>query len=401
MTALPSHRRATAAASFGGWAGDAFDVQLFSLALPLLLASWQLSPAMAGSIASASLAAAAVGGTLGGALSDSLGRVRLLLASVLLVSAATLACALAQVPWHLLVAKSIQGLGFGAEWSVGAVLMAEAAPPQRRGRYLGFMQSAWAVGGLGAVLVYVANTALWPPQSAWRLMFLFGIAPAGLVLWLRARLPQDLPSRAPARARPRRNRRLILRRVALTALIGLGAHGGYHSLFTWIPTLLRTWRNYPATWTGLVLVLMTAAFGVGCIAAGYMADRYGRRPAIAAFAAGSVLASALFSQVGDDPATALLLALPTGFCAGGTPAVLGTWFSELFPAGMRGAGVGFSYNGGRLAGALLPALIGWASARYPLDLLVAVVAAASYGLVLVLLPALPETRGHDLHGAFP
>jgi hypothetical protein len=68
----------------------------------------------------------------------------------------------------------------------------------------------------------------------------------------------------------------------------------------------------------------------------------------------------------------------------------------MFPASIRGASVGLAYNGGRLASALLPGLIGWASAMLPLDQLVGIVAASSYGLVLLILPFLPETRDASL-----
>lgn len=124
------------AGSFGGWAGDAFDYQLYGLALPLMLAAWQLTPAMAGSIATASLIAAAIGGMAGGALSDRFGRLAVLQGSIALVAGVTLVSAFVTAPWQLLVARSFQGLGLGAEWSVGAVLLAEYAPSARRGRFL-------------------------------------------------------------------------------------------------------------------------------------------------------------------------------------------------------------------------------------------------------------------------
>ena len=78
----PTDRKAVAAASFGGWAADAFDYQLFGLALPLMLANWHLSPQQAGSIITFGLGCAAVGGPLGGHLADRFGRIRILTISI-------------------------------------------------------------------------------------------------------------------------------------------------------------------------------------------------------------------------------------------------------------------------------------------------------------------------------
>lgn len=393
----PQHgRRRTVIASFGGWASDAFDYQLFGLALPLLLASRQLSAHDAGSIISVALACAAIGGPIGGYLADRVGRTRILTWSILLVTITTFAAAFVSAPWQLMLLKGAQGLGFGAEWSVGAVMLAEIAPARRRGLFLGLMQSAWAVGWTCAVLVYLGATSWLPPEIAWRAMFVFGIVPAGLVFWLRRRLPDDAIASRPARGQSVPLTASLLRRLLLASLIGLGAHGGFHSLFTWLPALLRIVRLYPPALTGLALLLMTFAFAAGCIAAGYLADRLGRRPVIALFALCSALFALLFALTDNGPVATMLLALPVGFAAGGTPAVLGSWYAEMFPAPIRGASVGLAYNGGRLASALLPGLIGWASATTPLAHLVGIVAASSYGLVLLILPFLPETHGANL-----
>jgi MFS family permease len=362
--------------------------------LPLLLTHWALTPQMAGSIASTSLAAAAIGGIGGGWLSDRLGRLRLLQGAILLAALATAACALAQSPAQLLAARGVQGLGFGAEWAVGAVLLGEHVRDEHRGHDLGVMQSAWAVGWAGAVAVFLLATMLLPPALAWRGMFLAGLLPALLVLWLRRKASAyDAPLGTAGRLEA-----VLFKRLALAGLIGLGAHGGYHSLFTWLPTLLRRDAGYSHTSVAIILFLMTAGFAIGCVVAGRLADRRGRRISIAVFATLSI-AAALAITMGLATSTyGALLAAPIGFAAGGTPAVLGTWFTELFPPAIRGAGVGFAYNAGRVASALIPGAIGWSSGAAALALLVGIAAATSYCLILIVLPLLPETRGRPLAG---
>lgn len=385
-------RRLVRVGSFAGWGADAFDYQLYSLALPLLLTHWSLTPRMAGSIASTSLVAAAIGGIGGGWLSDRLGRLRLLQGAILLAALATAAGALAQTPTQLLLARGLQGLGFGAEWSVGAVLLAEHVRDERRGRELGVMQSAWAVGWAAAVIVFIVATTLLKPALAWRAMFLTGLLPALLVVWLRRHATAfDSCARL-----LRRSEAVPYRRLLLAGLIGLGAHGGYHSLFTWLPTLLRLDSGLSHWSLGAVLFLMTAGFALGCVVAGRLADRIGRRSCLAVFACLSVGAALIIAAGLVTATSGVLLAVPIGFAAGGTPAVLGTWFAELFPPTIRGAGVGFAYNAGRIASALIPGVIGWSSGVAPLAVLVGIAAAASYALILIVLPLLPETRGRSL-----
>jgi hypothetical protein len=69
----------------------------------------------------------------------------------------------------------------------------------------------------------------------------------------------------------------------------------------------------------------------------------------------------------------------------------------LYPTELRGAGQGFGYNIGRGIGAVGPAAIGVAAARVGLSDALAL-AALSYGLCLVALLFLPETRGKQLTG---
>src|ERR1700755_888068 len=82
-------------ASFGGWALDAFDVQMFSLTIPALIAAFAITRADAGLLGSVTLFFGAFGGWLGGALGDRFGRVKALQTTVLTFAVATFACALA------------------------------------------------------------------------------------------------------------------------------------------------------------------------------------------------------------------------------------------------------------------------------------------------------------------
>ena len=193
-------------ASFGGWALDALDVQMFGLAIPALIAAFGISKADAGLLGSVTLFFGAFGGWLGGALGDRFGRVKALQITVLTFALATFACAFAMSYTQLLVLKAIQGLGFGAEWAVGAVLMAEIIRPEHRGKALGSVQSAWAVGWGAAVLLSALVFTYAPADIAWRVLFAIGLLPALLIIYIRRGLkepPRAVAADAKSRSSPR------------------------------------------------------------------------------------------------------------------------------------------------------------------------------------------------------
>ena len=81
-----------------------------------------------------------------GIVADRYGRTRALISSILIYSVFTAACGLAQTVAQLAVFRVFLGLGMGGEWASGAALVSETWPAEHRGKALGFMQSAWAVG---------------------------------------------------------------------------------------------------------------------------------------------------------------------------------------------------------------------------------------------------------------
>src|SRR5438552_10468720 len=98
-------------ACFGGWALDAFDVQIFSFAIPALIAALALSNANVGLIATATLLTSAFGGWFAGILADRFGRVRTLQITILWFAFFTFLCGFAQNYGQLLAFRALMGLG--------------------------------------------------------------------------------------------------------------------------------------------------------------------------------------------------------------------------------------------------------------------------------------------------
>ncbi|WP_457105378.1 MFS transporter [Methylobacterium sp. P5_C11] len=393
----PVERR-TVWACLGGWSLDALDVQMFSLAMPALIATFRLSAPQAGLLGAVTLVAAASGGWLGGLAADRIGRVRTLQITVLWFAVATFLAAFAQSFAQLMILKALQGIGFGAEWAAGAALIAEAIRPEHRGKALGAVQAGWALGWGAAVLLATAAFSLLDQESAWRALFACGLAPALLILFLRRAVPEPDRSRGPTgRGRAPAGPLAIfspglLRVTVIATLVGLGAHGGFHALFTWLPTYLRAERGASVLGTGLYLAVIIVAFGLGCLVAGGLVDRLGRRRTVALYAAGCMILVVLYLLVPVDGTGLLLLGAPLGFCTAGIPASLAALFSELFPDGLRGTGMGFCYSAGRLASALMPLGVGLLSEVCGLGPAIGLSAIGAYGLVLLAVALLPDRQ---------
>jgi MFS family permease len=393
----PVERR-TFWASFGGWALDALDVQMFSLAIPALIVAFGISKAEAGFLGSITLFFGAFGGWFGGALGDRFGRVKALQITVATFAVATFACAFVTDYPQLMVLKAIQGLGFGAEWACGAVLMAEIIGAQHRGKALGAVQSAWAIGWGAAVLLSALIFTYAPKDIAWRILFAVGLLPALFILYIRRGIKE--PKRVTKAAQQPFLATLsgifhpdVLRATLIGGLFGTGAHGGYAALTTFLPTYLREVRHLSVLGSSGYLAVIIAAFFCGCVASGIISDRVGRRANVTFFAATCVATVLIYIFAPLTDAQMLVLGFPLGFFAAGIPASMAALFSELYPAGVRGTGVGFCYNFGRVVSAAFPFMVGFFADRIGLGPAIGIEAAFAYSLVLIAVLMLPETRG--------
>jgi MFS family permease len=401
---ISSVERRTFWGCFGGWALDALDVQLFGLVIPALIATFGISRTDAGLIGEVTLFSSAFGGWLGGALSDRFGRVKALQVTILWFSVATFICAFVQSFNQLLVLKALQGIGFGAEWATGAVLMAEMIRPEHRGKALGSVQSAWAVGWGAAVILSTISSLLLPVELGWRILFAVGLLPALLIIYVRRSIPEPAAF-VKLKADPASSARApllgvfapdVIRMTAIGGLLGVGAHGGFYALNTFLPAYLSTERKLSVLGTGSYLAVIIVAFWCGCIASAYLQDRIGRRQNILFFAAACVatVITYLFAPLSD--AQMLVLGFPLGFFSAGIPASLGALFNELYPSGVRGTGVGFCYNFGRVIAASFPPLVGHLSETIGFGSAIGIVATSAYSIVVVAVLMLPETKGKKL-----
>lgn len=390
---------------FLGWALDGMDFMIYPLVIGTIIAVWQVDRGMAGLAVTGTLLASAFGGWFAGYLADRIGRVRTLQFTILWFSSFSLICAFTQDFNQLMVARALLGFGFGGEWAAGAVLMGETIRAEYRGRAVGTVQSAWAVGWGAAVLLQAIMFSLLPADMAWRAMFVVGFFPALLLLYIRRHVEE------PEIAKVAREKVAaagdspsifeifkpgILKTTILASLLTMGAQGGYYAITTWVPTFLKAERKLTVVGsTGYLAFLIVGSF-IGYLVGAWMADRYGRRKLFMTFSLGAIVLVIAYTQLEITNEMMMWLGFPLGFFASGYFSGMGAFLTELFPTRLRGSGQGFCYNFGRGIGALFPALVGYFSAQYGLAMAIAIFAVIAYGVFFIAAVILPETRGREL-----
>ena len=403
----PNGRRAFAGA-FGGYALDSYDYFTLPLSMVALAAYFGLDSGQTGLFTTVTLVVSAVGGALAGVFADRVGRVKALMITVITYAVFTVACGFAPNYETLLVFRALQGLGFGGEWAVGAILVAEYASARHRGRTLGAVQSSWAVGWALAAVVYTLVFSFLGDDLAWRVMFWTGALPALLVLWMRRRV-HDAPEATAVREQNAHKGSFaaifkpgtaeapgLLRTTVFAGLLSTGVQGGYYTLATWVPTYLKTERGLSVVGTGGYLTFLISGAFLGYLTGGYLTDVLGRKRNIWLFALLSAICILVYTHI-PNGANALLLVLgfPLGFCMSAIFSGFGSYLSELYPTALRGTGQGFTYNTGRAVGAVFPTLVGFLADSWGVGGAL-VFGAIGYGIAALALLGLPETRGKEL-----
>jgi MFS family permease len=353
--------------AFLGYVFDCMDLNIFTLILvpsmrELLQTADRDLVQQAGSVVIAvKLICWGVGGVLFGIIADRFGRARTLVVTILIYAVFTGLSGLARSWEELIGLQGIAAFGIGGEWAVGAALVAEAVPDQKRDGAMGFIQSSFAIGFLMAAVV---NWILGP--YSWRWVLAFGSLPALWVLSLRRRVPESerwLSVRTQKQGsmgevfEPRLQRSTIVG-IIIAAAMMIGSWGGITLLPNWIRELLGK-NGDPAKITSLAFMLMMGAGIPGYAAVVWGGKIMGRRPLYFLCSLGGLLAS-LYMFLAIKNLDELLWFAPVyGFFVMGGFAIFGLYLPELFPTRVRATGQGICYNVSRAMTAIGPLAVAY------------------------------------------
>ncbi|MCU1640745.1 MAG: major facilitator transporter [Nocardia sp.] len=379
-------------ASIVGYAVDGFDMLLLSVALVSITASLKLTTGQAGSLASYTLFGAVVGGILFGMLSDRIGRVRVLTWTILLFAVFTGLCALAQDYTQMVILRFLAGVGLGGEFGIGMTLAAETWPAAKRARATSYVALGWQFGVLLASL-----SGLWLlPHLGWRGLFALGVLPAVIAYLFRRKIGEPAMFTAATHKsvpiselwRDRATVKISLGLIVLTSVQNFG----YFGLMTWLPSYLAKHLHYgltkTATWTSVTVLGMA----VGIVVFGWIADRFGRRPALCGFQLGAAISVVAYSQLTSSGALLIGGAI-MGFFVNGMLGGYGALLAELFPTEARATAENVLFNIGRGVGGFGPWLIGLLIAHYTFNSTIGFLGCIYLVALVTTVFLIPERRG--------
>jgi MFS family permease len=395
-------------AAWLGWLFDGLDMHLYVLvAAPfvaeLLGATSEKDPRVGfyGSwIQAAFLIGWAVGGGLFGRIGDRLGRSRALMLTILTYALFTGLSFFAKEWWHLLIFRFMAALGIGGEWAVGASLLSETWPRRWRPWIAAVLQTGV---NLGVMLAAMANFLLAGFPN--RYVFLVGILPAFLVLWIRRAVPEPKEWQG-AKAQAAHIepsffelfRGKVLRTTVLTLLVCAFALTAHWAFLFWYLQYLRqlpdviTWSDAQKNQLVSVMVWIHVA---ASIAGNFLAAAVARvlryRWAIACLCLAYFSALAITYGVQRDYRTLAIGITAIGLCQG-LFGLFTMYLPPLFPTLLRTTGAGFCYNIGRIFAGFGTVFFGLVTkvGDYRLALFYAAFLFIPAGVIALLLPEPPD-----------
>lgn len=367
----PQHLRKVVGASFAGTVVEWFDFAIYGYMATHIAATFFASTdPLVGLLETFAVFAVAfalrpLGGLFFGRLGDRIGRKKILVLTVLLMTGSTAAIGL--IPSHetigvwaailLVVARCLQGFSAGGEYAGATIYTVEHSPDDKRNRYSSAMSAATfasfaLAAGLGALLSFAL-----PPEAmgdwGWRILFLVSV-PMGLIaFYIRSNLHESPEFQAmveDSKSRPAPSLATVMRSqwpamlklggfVMLTA-VSFYIYSTYMSVF--LTTVVGLAPELSLLSSLISLLLATALAPV----MGIVSDRIGRRRTLqlsSGLLAILTIPSYMLAEQGTFT-TALAGQLLIGLGAVTANVVTSVLLSEMFSTDLRYTASGICYN---------------------------------------------------------
>jgi MFS family permease len=420
-TPLTTNQKKGFLAAYAGWTLDGMDAFIYGLVLvPALrellpMSGIEATTANIGIWGSFLFAMFLAGWGLSmfwGMIGDRIGRVRALALTIVAYSVFTLMCGLVTNIWQLAILRILCGFGLGGEQPVGSTFVAESLPEDRRVKFAGYLHTGYYVGFL---LASIANYTI-GANFGWRWMFAFGGLPALFVGWIMSNVKEShkfeemKKTKKPSIAQSfgalftskYKNRTIVMSLIYLVSIIGQWAGSIY------VPTAITQIAlrqgavaadaARTASWAGAVLAIGTV---IGCLCAPILAERFGRRVAMAMFMSLLTVTTAVafgwaFFLMGTNALQIFFIMTFFLGLAGANFAMYTLWLPELFETSSRGSGMGFISSIGRFVGVGMVFLIAAGVNHFGnIGTPIALTSIILF-LGLFLIPFATETRGQPL-----
>ena len=409
-------------AAWGGWSMDGMDSFIYSLVLVPALTELlprsgiPATPANVGYYGGIFFTLFLIGyGTalVWGPIADRFGRVRTMMFSILCFSLFTLLAAFATGVWSLAVFRFMAGVGIGGEWSIGASLVSEDWPEERRTMGAALMHTGYYIGFF---LAGIANIFI-GSHYGWRAMFALGGVPALLIGLIRNNVHE--PAKWESKVQelgakftmhraflklfsPQYRRRTIVNCIFLiVSLAGLWAGSVYSpTAMTYIAQRAGKTAAESARLASYSTALLGVATVLGALIVPFIADKLGRRATLAIFYVVMMFAIWLaFAHVFymQQNAIAWFLVCSALLGLGGANFIVYSfWLPEQYDTECRASAFAFITNLGRFFAAGFTFLVGAGIRHFQTFGIPVAMIALAFVVGLALVPFGQETKGKPL-----
>ncbi len=342
---------------------DDLNVMFLAFSMSSIMTDLGLSGTQGGWIATITNLGMLVGGLLFGLLADRHHKFKVFKWTILLFSVATGLIYFIQSLPYLYLMRFIAGIGVGGEYGVAIAIMAGIVPPEKMGRMSSLNGIAGQLGSISSALL-----AGWlAPSLGWRGLFLFGLLPILLVIWMTLAIDdqkiwdhygqEEEECSQPVKINELfKTKSLTAQTLALMVMTTVQI-AGYFGMMNWLPTIIQTSLNLSVKSSSLWMVATIVGMCLGMLCFGQLLDCFGPRLIYSLFLLASSICVYLF-QFANSMASMVIGGAIVGFFVNGMFAGYGAMITRLYPHHIRSTANNVILNVGRALGGFSSVAIG-------------------------------------------
>lgn len=367
---------------------EMMDIMFIAYALSSIINEFSLSAKEAGFISSATNIAMLVGGLFFAILAERYGKIKIFSYSIILFALGTAFIYSTNTYFYLLICRILAGLGAGGEYGIAMALIACEFKKENMGK----LSSIIAIfGQIGVALAAIFAALLL--DYGWRYLFLIGIIPVLLAVWIRFNLNDEGNEKKIKIDYKRAFKGKILLSICLCIMSSIQI-AGYFGLMNWLPTIAKNTLNLSNANASYWMVSTILGMSIGMYVFGKIFDNYGARLSFAIFLIGSSICVFLFTLV-QSYSQLILIGFVIGFFSNGMFAGYGALINIIYDKSVSASANNIIINVGRAVGGMSPFVIGAIIDKYSSIYFVMCFLSSLYIISFLVMINLPQLKAKN------